>query len=194
MILNERLNVYNHIRIGYKQSHGLITRLCHKAYLISKLKYQLTIPQLKVIVNSIFESIFKYGIQLWCKVHPSLTRKIDDIRINTIRTILGRDYYDHSNNQLLKSMNWNTTPNTAEILRIIQIQKTLFLRYPVDHYIEFTNGLSFNDISQKKIISFHNDPFNSIPLQLKNLKPHIFRKKYKTFLYSSSNNIHHSNV
>ena len=164
---------------------GLITRLQRKSHLIHTLSYQLNIPQLKVVTNAIFDSIYKYGLSLWSNVHPSLTFKIDEIRVNTIHHIYKSDVNKSSDKQILRRLNWFTTPDTKEMLRIFKIQKILYNKYPVRKYDELTRDMTPEDISNMNIITTRTDTFNNIPVKLKKLKPVNFKKKYKTWIIAN---------
>ena len=129
---------------------SLIIRLKQKINLIKKIKYWLTIDELKTIANSYLNGILHYGITVWAKSNYKLIDKIEKLRVKTIKVILDKDKTDNlSNEQVLKLFNWSTIEQSKTIAEHVIIhkvlnKKNLMINIPITLMIELSIKSNIN--------------------------------------------------
>ena len=132
---------------------------------MKNIKYWMNSDELKLIANAYINGIINYGIILWSRENIKLIDQIEKIRINVIKSIMGKDMENLNDNEILKLLNWKYISEQARITKNIGIHKILNMKKPVTKYLNLTEDRSeyqikYNMIQtvldrRKNIIIFH---------------------------------------
>ena len=165
-----------------KKKKSLIIRLKQKINLLKKIKYWLTIDELKVIANSYVNGILHYNILLWAWNNFKLIEKIEKLRIKVIETVVGVEETKNLNReQIFKLFNWTTIEESRRVAENVKIHKIITSKKPNDKYANYMNDRSDDQVKYKYINTKlrSQESYNSIPLNIRNKSIKNFNKAYK---------------
>ena len=156
----------------------------NKLSLLKHIKYWTTLDKLIKIANAHIQGVLIYGLALWSNTKPKHIEKIENLRVKTVRTLIGYDKTNDLNrSQILKLFNWKSINELNTITQNVKIHKVINTKLPLSHYKQLTEGRNEEQIKYYHIITKlrSQEDYNNLPMSVRTKSVRNFKLSYKRY-------------